>query len=168
MTATTYRVACPDHTQVLPSLAAAQGHLSGVETADHCAHPHTIEVSEDGGGWVPLHIALARHILAAAVAATVDTVDGPLVKAAGSWSAKAGVRADAAGAAGSDAWFAALGPHEDTLLTGDGKGVQTNGWCRCTNAPDAQAWVRYERWTGAGRVGHGYACPTCRLITQTA
>lgn len=168
MPATTHRVVCPDFTQELPDLATAQRHLSGVEAAGKCRQIHTIEV-RDGNEWVPLHIARAREILAAPMQAPITTPDGPVVKVAGSWSAEAGERAETtAGKAGDDpaAYLAALGPHEEATLSSDGGQVQAGAWCAC-GVVDSAAMVRYERWTAAGRVAHGYVHAVCRRLTQT-
>lgn len=163
---TTHRVVCADFAQEVSSLAAAQGHLAGVERAGKCRKVHTIEVFTDGE-WLPLHIALAHAILTASLRAVLDTPDGPLRKASGGWSKEACARADAVADITADlgAWHAAAGPHEHALLTADGRGVG-HTWCRCESDADAGTWVRYERWTAQGRVAHGYACPDCRFITQ--
>jgi hypothetical protein len=63
--------------------------------------------------------------------------------------------------------LAALGTPAQVRMSADGLGFDTHGWCRCATEPDAMTWVRYERWTPAGREGHGYVCPTCRLLVQT-
>jgi hypothetical protein len=129
---------------------------------------HTIDVFVDGV-WVPLHLSWAREILAVPVGASVESPDGRLVKFGGEWSPQAGVRADAVADAARDphAWIAALGPHERAILTGDGHEARLDGWCTCPAPPALPSWVRYERWTAEGRVGHGFLCPFCRLITQT-
>jgi hypothetical protein len=162
----THRIVCTDHTRETTSLAAAQRHRTDVEIAGHCQLLHTIEVFIDGT-WVPLHIARARAIMAAPIGAAIDSPDGPLVKTSARWSKATGERADAAActAADPETWLAALGPHEHATLTADGHGVRP-GWCSC---PDTRlkTWVRYELWTIQGRTGHGYICPTCRLLTQT-
>lgn len=162
----THRVTCPDYTHEVASLESARFWLSGIERVGKCRNVHTIEV-RDGDGWLPLHIATAREVLAAPLASTVATLDGELVKAAGEWSADASVRADAVADPRVDpaAWRAALGPHERATLTGDGRSV-VGGWCRCEARPAAEMWVRYEQWTTDGRAGHGYACPACRGIVQ--
>ncbi|MFD9964905.1 hypothetical protein [Amycolatopsis sp. NPDC058986] len=163
-----HRVVCRDYTHQTRNLAAAQGYLAGVESAGHCQLPHTIEVHIEGR-WVPLHIALAREILAADLRTVVDTPDGRLVKARGGWSKQKCEHADRAANVSSDpkGWAAALGPHEHATLTADGRGARTDSWCQCEPEPTAETWIRYERWTMQGRAVHGYLCPGCRGLTQT-
>lgn len=166
----THRVVCPNFTFEAPSLNAAQGYQTGVETAGNCREQHTIEVLVDGD-WLPLHIARAREILSARMVATIITADGPLIKCAAGWTAESGARADAAAdpVAQPAEWLAALGPHDHVTLTQDGRTVHTDGWCGCATASESEGdnWVRYERWTPEGRLAHGYVCPDCRHITQT-
>lgn len=116
------------------------------------------------GEWLPAHLALAKQALATKVGRTVDTFDGPLTKHHGSWSAEATARADAvAGKVGAKEWRAALGPHAEATLTGDGQAAIVRGWCDCS----AVEQVRYERWSARGREAHGFVCKTCRRLTQT-
>jgi len=58
-------------------------------------------------------------------------------------------------------------PHVHATLTADRGGVRSDGWCTCTVEPDAETWVRYERWETGGRAAHGYVCPRCRFIVQS-
>lgn len=170
-TAAPYRVTCSQHVREFRTEQAARiiG-LASIERLGACRELHTIEVRTPDG-WVPLHLHRARQILAAPVGPEpIDTPDGPLIKARGGWSKETAARADAASEAGSDAWYAALGPHEYAVLTSDGHGARTDAWHRnelCADRADADRWVRYERYTAEGRVGHGYLCPTCRQVTQT-
>lgn len=132
----------------------------------HAIEPDAIEVRH-ADGWVPLHIHRARRILAAPVGpAPINTPDGALIKCHGTWSKETSERAEAAGAPGTAAWRAVLGPHEEAVLTVDGRLANTKEWCRCVTTWPAEAWVRYERWLQRGREAHGYVCPNCRRLTQ--
>lgn len=164
----THRVICADDTRETFSLASAQRHLVNVQTLGICLFLHTIEV-RSGDDWIPLHIARAQEILAAPLGTVIDSPDGRLSKAAGSWSKETSERASTAVGEGADhaAWIAALGPHEDATLTADGRGAHVDSWCTCPTEPPSEAWTRYERWTAQGRAGHGYVCPRCRYLTQT-
>lgn len=92
---------------------------------------------------------------------------GELVKAAGSWSAETGKRAElvADPAVDPQAWRVAMGPHEEVLLTADGRTVNRAAWCTCGPAATVNP-VRYERWTLQGREAHGWACTSCRAVVQ--
>jgi hypothetical protein len=109
------------------------------------------------------------QILATRLRARVDTPDGPMYVKTGGWSKQTGDRLDAAMATNPDLDVRAfLGAYERVLLVDHPDvRVHAEGWCRCTPGPDADTWVRYEKHTAAGRVGHGWACPTCGGITQT-
>lgn len=161
---TQYRVTCREYSQPVATLAKAEAWVTHVETQGACLYLHTIEVEVDGE-WVPLHVHRARQILAAPLNQAIETPDGPLTKSHGTWSAEASQRADAAGEVASDEWWAALGPHSEATLTGDGRGVVTTGWC--TDNPSADTWVRYERYSDRGREAHGFVCPDCRRLVQT-
>jgi hypothetical protein len=111
--------------------------------------------------------AAQTHRLAMLImAAPLLTEVGGLVVNTGGWSRKTSDRADAAGKPGSDAWYAALGDHEHATLTADGRGADRSAWCA---SPDETAanWVRYEGWTAAGCVAHGFVCGDCRKLVQT-
>jgi hypothetical protein len=84
---------CAGFTQNVASLNAAQGYLTGVETAGYCRQRHTIDV-RTSDEWLPLHIARAHEILAARLGTVCDTSDGPLAKVTAGWSKEAGDRAD--------------------------------------------------------------------------
>lgn len=87
----------------------------------------------------------------------------------GGWSKEAGGRLDAAMASdpGLDV-RAFLGSYERVLLVSDPAArVHAQGLCTCPGSDNADSWVRYEKWTAAGRVAHGWACPACGGITQT-
>lgn len=119
-------------------------------------------------GPCPERSAQTKALAALILAAPVGTKIGPLVKNQGGWSEANGAKADAAGTPGSPAWRAALGPHEDATLTGDGGGAIRTGWCGCKGAfADADGWVRYEVWTAAGQERHGFVCAACRKLLQT-
>jgi hypothetical protein len=166
--APTHRVICADHTHETFSLEQAERHRAGVERLGHCQLPHVIELRVDGR-WVPQHLVRAREILAAPIGTVLQTPDGPLIKASGGWSKETGDRADAVADPATDLgrWRAALGPHEDAILTADRPGGRLDSWCTCRPRPQLESWIRYEHWTTVGRVGHGYLCPVCRAITQT-
>ena len=110
---------------------------------------------------------LTTIVLAARIGTTVNTPDGPLTKAHGGWSIEAEARANAIAEPGTPEWRSAIGPHIRATLTADGRGARTDAWCPCTPERPMETWVRYERWTDQGRVGHGYVCPVCRCVTQT-
>lgn len=109
--------------------------------------------------------ALTRRLAAATLAADLGTRVGALTVVAGGWSRERAAQADAAGAAGSPAWYAALGAHEHATLTGDGKAAARHAWCECPESLDR--WVRYEGWTAAGCEAHGFVCADCRRLVQT-
>lgn len=92
---------------------------------------------------------------------------GGLTVAQAGWSAEASRRADEViDRKGTVAEMrAVLGSYDEVTLTGDGRGVVRELDRTCN--PPASTWVRYEAWTEAGRVAHGFACPGCRHITQT-
>lgn len=158
---TAYRIACADY--LVPagrSLEAAQRKLADIERAGACWNLHTIEVREGEGAWVPLHVHRAAQILAAPCGPEpIDTPDGPMIKGHGIWLA------GTVAALGNDE-VPAL-PHDIAILTSDNRDVDATDWCRCEPAPDAASWVRYERYSAAGREAHGYVCPDCRRVTQT-
>jgi hypothetical protein len=164
---TRYRYKCPERTSgTFPTLAAVEAKVNGIERDPRaCSYLHTIEVEQPGGEWLPLHQHRAKLILAAPIGQSIESVNGPLVKNHGGWSAGAGERANAAGEPGSEAWFAALGPHETATLTGDGLGAAPSAWC--SHKTPSDAWVRYERWSPQGCEAHGYVCPTCRQLIQS-
>ena len=164
----TYRVVCAEHVLEVAGPEQAERQLAAVEKLGGCRLLHTVEALVDGQ-WVPMHLVRAREILAAPCGATLHTADGPLIKNSGAWPKQAGERADAVADAGRDpqAWIAALGAHERAILTGDGREARRDGWCSCLPPPALETWIRYERWTGEGRVGHGFLCPSCRFLTQT-
>lgn len=97
----------------------------------------------------------------------VEMRTGELIKAAGAWSAETGKRAELVADPAVDlaAWRAALGPHEEALLTSDGRTVRREAWCACGPAASGNP-VRYERWTLQGRQAHGWACTSCRAVAQ--
>ncbi|MEU3452247.1 hypothetical protein ABZ671_01190 [Micromonospora sp. NPDC006766] len=159
-TTKTHRAVCADYTREFSSEAAARTWAANIETSGHCRELHTIEV-RDGSEWAPLHVAQARRILAADLGTTTDG----LVKMHGGWSAETSQRANAAGPAGSDAWRAALGAHEQATLTADGRAAETTRWCACPSVADDE-WVRYERWSARGREAHGYVHSGCRALVQ--
>lgn len=92
---------------------------------------------------------------------------GELIKAAGAWSAETGKRAELVADPAVDltAWRAAMGSHEEVLLTSDGRTVRREAWCACGPAASGNP-VRYERWTLQGRQAHGWACTSCRAVVQ--
>lgn len=122
------------------------------------------------------HAAYARDAAAdladAWLAAPLRTAGGTLTVVQGGWSDQAAAAADAAGPEGTPAWYAALGRREYVILTADARTVELDKnreptWCQCTGAhADRQGWVRFEKWTGAGRVRHGFACAACRRMLQ--
>lgn len=118
-------------------------------------------------GYAHLAASQAAKILSAKVGDQIDTLDGPMyVKTAG-WSKETGVRLDAARAANPDLDVRAfLGRYEHALLVSAPKArVHADGWCGCGDSTTADRWVRYEKYTAKGRVGHGWACPDCGGIT---
>ncbi|GAA4102274.1 hypothetical protein [Actinomadura miaoliensis] len=66
-----------------------------------------------------------------------------------------------------DAIGEALGTPEHVTLTADHDMAFPEHWCQCTT-PAADA-IRFERWSAAGRIAHGYVCPhiTCRRLVQS-
>lgn len=120
----------------------------------------------------------ARSAQTRALAAAILTADlldagtggrtrvGSLHLADTGWSRERGAAA-ARQPAGSAAWRADLGVPERATLTSDGEPVSRTAWCVCVPQPSASTWVRYEAWVPEGRVAHGFACPSCRRITQT-
>lgn len=165
---TRYRVSCQHFTtHPLPSLEAAERKLFKIEQLGECLYLHTIQVEQSDGAWLPMHEHRAKLILAAKLNETIETVNGPLIKAYGSWSTDALQRADAAGEPASPEWQEALGPSEATVLTGDGQDARTSAWCG--HKPPADTWVRYERWSPRGMEAHGYVCPdiNCRQLVQS-
>lgn len=167
-TTPTHRVVCGDFVHETRSLPAALTFITNVEASRACLDVHTVQV-RDGDDWAPLHEVRARTIMSAPMLTTVDTLDGPMVKVAGSWSVETAERAEAAVDPAVDpvAWRQAIGPHEQATVTADGQAVQVDDWCTCPIGGTSLGWVRFERWTTAGRVSHGYVCPGCRRITQT-
>lgn len=127
----THRIVCADHTIEVVGLQQAERSRAAADSGA-CRLPHMIEALVDGL-WMPLHLLQARQILAASVGAAVGTPDGQLIKTFGGWSQQAGERADSVADASRDphAWIAALGPHERTVLTVDGRGARLDGWCTC-------------------------------------
>ena len=164
----THRVVCADHRHETFSLHQAEHHRTGVERLRLCQLLHTIEVRVNDQ-WVPQHLVQAQDMLAAPIGAVLDTPDGPLVKTSGGWSKETTDRANviADTTTEPEAWQTALGPHEHAELTTDGRSAHLDTWCTCPNPSPLEAWIRYEHWTTTGRAGHGYLCPTCRMITQT-
>ena len=159
---------CAEHVLEVAGPEQAERQLAAVEKLGGCLLLHTVEALVDGQ-WVPMHLVRAREILAAPCGATLHTADGPLIKSGGVWPKQASERADAVADAGRNpqAWIAALGAHERAILTGDGREARRDGWCSCLPPPALETWIRYERWIGEGRVGHGFLCPSCRFLTQT-
>jgi hypothetical protein len=112
------------------------------------------------------------EILTARIGATFDG----LIVADRSWPAdapKPGPELEP----GSDAWYEAIGPAGTVYLTSDGRGANTYGWCECGgqtgqvwfDSPgigEGQVWVRYERYTPAGREAHGWVHQGCRMLLQ--
>jgi hypothetical protein len=166
MATKTHRVVCADYTSNAMIEGQARRWLAMIETTGRCRNLHTIEVRTADGGWEPEYIARARTIANTPAGSTIDTgstVDESLTVHGGGWSKETTDRADAAAAErGSDEWMAALGPREHTILTADGGPADVSDWCACN--PEAGIWVRYERWTLAGRAGHGYVDRNCRRI----
>lgn len=164
----THRVVCPEHTYETFSLTQAERHRSDVQQLGGCHLPHIIEIRV-GGQWVAQHLVEAQKILQAPPGEVLDVPDGPLTKTNGCWSQQAADRGGAATAAATepDASPGSLGPHDQAILTADGRVACLDGWCTCHPLPELDAWVRYERWTPAGRASHGYLCPACRRLTQT-
>jgi len=162
---TRYRFACTNHTSApRDTLEAVQAKVAGIEqNPDGCYLLHTIEVAQEDGSWLPLHEHTAKLILAARLGTKFDG----LTKSRGGWSKEAGVRASRAHPEGGEAWYAALGPQEYSILTSDGGGAVPDGWCE--HKPEAETWARYERWTAKGREAHGYVCPDhdCRRLVQS-
>lgn len=117
------------------------------------------------------------QILNAKLRDRVETPDGPMYVKTGGWSKETGDRVEAALAANpgryregvTNADYRTLaGPYERVLLVSDPAArVHAQDWCTCPGSDNADAWVRYEKYTAAGRVGHGWACPGCGGITQT-
>ena len=95
---------------------------------------------------------VGREVLTLPAGATVS----------GSWTPKLTVVDTAEDA------FTATGQFQATL-TGDGKPVTRTGWCQCAEPVPAvdNGWVYYEAWSARGREAHGWACVTCRRLTQT-
>jgi hypothetical protein len=108
----------------------------------------------------------ARELAAAILSAPLTAKAGALSIASAGWSFAAAAAARKAGEVGTPAWRAAIGPHEHATLTSDSQYIG-DGFCRCDPEPAITTWVRYEKWTAAGCGGHGFACPSCRRITQT-
>lgn len=157
-----FRVVCAEYTVEARSYDSAFRVMISVERLDACRERHTVEMLVDGE-WLPALEAYARAILTAKVGAVVDTFDGPLTKARGTWSRETAALADAAGEAGSPEWRAALSAHEEATLTSDGHGIIDNSWHACNDVEQ----VRYERWSARGRETHGLVCRSCRAVTQT-
>jgi hypothetical protein len=82
------------------------------------------------------------------------------------WSRERAAAADAAAAAGTPEWVAALGTHEHATLTGDGGAAIRDQWCLCGGQPPAADWIRYEHWTARGREAHGFVHRGCRRLIQ--
>jgi hypothetical protein len=165
---TRYRVSCRSFTTPpVRTMGAAERRLVEIERVGTCLLLHTVEVEQESGEWLPLHQHRARLILAAPLNQVIESVNGPLTKSGGGWSREAGERADAAGEPGSEAWWAALGPHEHATLTQDGGPAEPSAWC--SHKTPADAWVRYERWSPRGCEAHGYVCPRedCRRLVQS-
>jgi hypothetical protein len=119
--------------------------------------------------------ALARELAAAILAASPGdengrTRVGPLQIATAGWSKERGEHAYSVAdpAVDHQAWIAALGAHEHATLTSDGQGANRDSWCVCANDDVfADQWVRYEHWTAAGCVAHGFVHSECRRLLQT-
>ena len=114
-----------------------------------------------------------RRLAALVLAADLRTRVGDLMVSNAGWSKGRGDYADSVAEPGSDAWRAALGDHEHTTMTGDGRGADRQRWCQCSvhgldpgPVPFGE-WVRYEGWTAAGRDAHGFVHSVCRRILQT-
>jgi hypothetical protein len=158
-----FRVSCRESTVETGSYTAALRRRFEIEGLGACKAEHTVEARTPSGEWQPAHLALAAAALAAKVGTRVETFDGPLTKNLGTWSVETVQAAAKAGPEGSEAWYAALGGHEEATLTSDGRGAIVEGWCHCGGVEQA----RYERWSARGREAHGFVCKTCRWLTQT-
>lgn len=56
---------------------------------------------------------------------------------------------------------------DHVLLTGDARHYDRTGWCTCQQKGSSlDSEVYFERWTPAGREGHGWLHRTCRRLTQ--
>lgn len=110
---------------------------------------------------------LTREVARLLLASPLRTEVGGLTVFTAGWSKHRADQADAAGEAGSPAWFAALGDHEHATLTSDGHAADRWRWCECKPFPAGETWVRYEHWTGQGMDRHGFVCPDCRRLTQS-
>lgn len=104
---------------------------------------------------------LADVILSSPPGATV----GGLTIATAGWSKARGDYADSVADSATDpeAWTAALGRHEDAVLTSDGRPAIRTAWCASPGGPEA----RYEAWSELGCDAHGFVCADCRKLTQT-
>jgi hypothetical protein len=168
-----YRVVCAEYvSKTMRTQGQAEKWMRRTEAGDligpGCSNLHTIEIRPSDGPWVPLHRYRAARVLAAPVGLTpIELPDGTLIKMHGGWSKETAARANSVAEPGSEAWVAELGSHEDATLTGDGLGCRSDVWCRCVPQPGCDVWVRYERYTGEGRVAHEYVCPTCRGLVQS-
>jgi hypothetical protein len=132
--------------------------------------PFTADPRDDtaSAGRTSLTRDLAAAILAADLYDPVRgdrTQVGDLFINSGGWSREPAAAADAAAAAGTPEWIAALGPHEHATLTSDGGSANRAQWCRCGD-PDVLEWVRYEHWTASGCEAHGYVHRECRRLLQ--
>lgn len=142
--------------------------LSAPSVIDLPRRPH---FDASRAAWIE-HAAITSRIIRRAALRDVvrDSETGEeLILALRSWSKEVGDGAAAAIAAGqfsndSAGWEAALGLPTEVVLTDDGGLVDTSGWCVDVAGSE---WVRYERWSAVGRVGHGFVCEYCRRLTQT-
>jgi hypothetical protein len=162
-----YRVHCAEHDTIVPNAQVARIKATDADMSGLCMYFHTAEEKVDGE-WVPVHVAEARRILAAPVGP--DSVFDGLIKGRGGWTRETAAQADATADAGTPQWRAALGPHQYAILTSDGSEADTGRWHiddRCGGPAEDGDWVRYERWTAEGRVGHGFVCRSCRGLLQT-
>lgn len=108
-----------------------------------------------------------RELAAAILSVPLMTGAGGMTIVSAGWSKERGEYAGAVAdpAVDSAAWIAALGPHEDAVLTSDGRPAVRTGWC--ADPGDPATWVRYEGWSARGCEAHGYVCADCRKLTQT-
>jgi len=145
-------------TDTLPALAPS-AHLAGTRAK--------WDAPADGTGTHGARLSLTRTLARLILEAPLRTRVGDLTVYTGGWSRERGQYADSVGEAGSPEWIAALGTHERATLTSDGRAANREQWCQCGEPASDAEWVRYEHWTAAGRVAHGFVHSECRRLLQT-
>jgi hypothetical protein len=185
-------IVCADYAQATAGEPAGQRRVAEIERTGACPYEHRVvasatkpepspSLSERYRAWSAPFLAdprdeeanaartrETRELAAEILGAPAGTKVGPMTIAAAGWSAETAEAASQAGEPGSPEWTAALGTHEDALLTSDGKPVIRSAGCSHMPAPPGESWIRYEVFTAKGMKIHGYACPRCRRWIQAS